>query len=101
MPPICLPPRHSLPLTTLGFSICRWLCADARDLYFGEVVPAERWFTFAFIWGALIIFFFKACIATANNDARLMADQTVTYAIIFSAVFESDSFWPGLIELIV
>ena len=26
---------------------------------YGEVVPAERWFTFAFIWGALIIFSFE------------------------------------------
>ena len=50
-----------LPLTTLGF--VQYLspsCALMLAIFvYGEVVPAERWFTFAFIWGALIIFSFE------------------------------------------
>ncbi len=50
-----------LPLTTLGF--VQYLspsCALMLAIFvYGEVVPAERWFTFAFIWGALMIFSFE------------------------------------------
>ena len=47
-----------LPLTTLGF--VQYLapsCALMLAIFvYGETVPAERWITFALIWGALILF---------------------------------------------
>ena len=50
-----------LPLTTLGF--VQYLapsCALMLALFvYGETVPAERWLTFALIWGALVIFSFE------------------------------------------
>lgn len=50
-----------LPLTTLGF--VQYLapsCALMLALFvYGETVPAERWLTFALIWGALFIFSFE------------------------------------------
>ena len=49
-----------LPLTTLGFVHLSPSCALMLAIFvYGEVVPAERWFTLAFIWGALIIFSFE------------------------------------------
>ena len=50
-----------LPLTTLGF--VQYLapsCALMLAIFvYGETVPAERWITFALIWGALILFSFE------------------------------------------
>ena len=50
-----------LSLTTLGF--VQYLapsCALMLAIFvYGETVPAERWITFALIWGALILFSFE------------------------------------------